>query len=363
MKTGTDAPTSGPPTPGRRPLRWALLVPLGLLLALCGAEFGLRLIVALHHPPLYELHERLGWRHAPGLDRQLRDELGTAVAWRTDSRGLRATPFPAARTLGRARALFVGDSFTEGSQVTEDDLFTVRVARAVTGIEAWNAAVGAWGTVQELFWLQDWGMDLRPDLVVLVMYDNDLQDNLVPYYAGIGPRPHARVDAGGRLEIVEAFDIHSFSRFLMPAPGRWWLYQHSALYRSIHKNLFLPYRGEDLDRIQEDERRALPKAEALAVMDELLQRMEALVRAGGARLAVTAIPTREQAAAGSAPEHAWIQARCAAIGVPFLSLLDSLAPGSEQEGPCYFARDIHLTRVGHRRVAEALAPFVRANLP
>ncbi len=349
------------PTP--RGLRRIPLLVLGLALGLFGAELGLRGFVALDHPPIHELDPRLGWRHAARVERKTRNESGEPVLFRTDARGLRATAIPNERAPGSARALFVGDSFTEGAQVEEQDLFTTATARELPGVEVWNASVGGWSTVQEFLWLRDEGTALRPDLVVLVVSDSDFQDNLIPFLAGLGPRPYARLTAAGEVEVVEAIEVGPFARFLMPAPGRWRLYRHSALYRSLLKNVFLPLKGEELARIQEEERNAVPEASTRAVMADLLGRIEAVARAGGARTAIVAIPTREQAAAAAAPVHEWMAARCAALGVPFLSLTEALAANPDSGEPAYFARDIHLTRTGHRLVVRPLLPFLRAALP
>ncbi len=346
----------------RRPRRIPLLV-LGSALALCGAEVGLRGFVALAHPSIYELDPRLGWRHAARIERRTVNERGERVLFCTDARGLRATPYPSERTPGRARVLFVGDSFTQGAQVEEQDLFTTAIARELPGVEVWNTSVGGWSTVQEFLWLRAEGTALRPDLVVRVLSDHDLEDNVVPYHAGLGPRPYARLGAAGEVEVVEAIEVGPFARFLMPAPGRWWLYRHSALYRSLLKNLFLPVKAEELGQLQEAERNAVPEVESRAVMADMLRRVEAVVRAAGARTAIVAIPTREQAAAAASPDHAWMAARCGALGVPFLSLTEALAAKSDSGEPAYFERDIHLTRTGHQLVARPLVSFLRAALP
>lgn len=327
-----------------------------LLVALGLAEAALAVWTSRATPALYRLDDRLGWTHAPRVDRLVAVEGGGTARFCTDARGLRATPHADARPAGRRRVLFVGDSFTEGSQVEEDELFSRRLERALPGVECWNAGVGGYSTVQVLLALPDQLEAWQPDVVVLTVYDNDLQDNLMPYFAGLGPRPYARVD-GNAVQIETEAPAGAFERFLMPAPGALWLYEHSALYRTLHKHLFLPAKGQALHELETSERAALPVPDQRAVMACLLQQFAAAVRAQGSRLLVAAIPTREQAAAGKCELHDWLAAQCLDVQAPFRSLLPELARAGAANA--YFAFDIHLTAAGHAAVAEGLQSIVR----
>lgn len=328
-----------------------------MVVALGGAEVALRLWTSLATPQLYELCAPLGWRHVPGVDRMLEIEGGRRVRFTTDARGLRATPHGEAQGADRRRVLFVGDSFTQGSQVAAEELFTVLVERQADRVVCWNAGVGGYSTLQEWRALPEQLAAHAPDVVVLVVYDNDFADNLMPYFSGLGPRPYVRVHEG-RVEIVDEPAVAAFERFLMPAPCAFWCYQHLALYRTLHKNLFLPARGVELAQLEERERAALSAADQRTAMAWLLERFVATVHAAKCGLLVAAIPTRDEATAGAAPSHAWLAARCEEAGVPFLSLLPALRDSER----AYFAMDIHLTAQGHAAVANALRPFVEAAL-
>lgn len=329
------------------------MVLVGLAVALLLVELVLRTWAAVVNPPIYELDTALGWRHARSVDRELdlAGETGHRVRFATDARGLRMTPHASTRTAGVGRVLFAGDSFTQGSQVEAEELFTVQLERAIGGIESFNAGVGGYSTVQELRALPEQLSAYAPDVVVLVVYDNDFQDNLMPYFGFLGPRPHVRV-SGDAVEVVEHPDVQSFERFLMPAPGALWCYRHCATYRALHKNVFLHAHGLELVALEMRERDALPLADMQTAMAWLLARFASTVRDGKAELLVAAIPTREQAKAGSAAAHPWLQQRCDELGVPFVSLLPALHVVDVAE--TFFANDIHLTGRGHRVVAEAL---------
>lgn len=334
-------------------------VAFAAVVALVCAEAALALWSARATPAMYQLDDRLGWTHAAGVERQVDVEGGGKALFQTDDRGLRATPHAEARTPGSRRFLFVGDSFTEGSQVAADELFSRRLERALPGVECWNAGVGGYSTLQTLLALPEQLAAWRPDVVVLTVYDNDLQDNLMPYFAGLGPRPYARVD-GGAVRIEPQAPAGVFERFLMPAPGSLWLYEHSALYRSLHKNLWLPAKWRELEGLENAERTAIPVADRRLVMSKLLADVAACVRAQGGALVVAAIPTREEAKAGACELHGWLAGECARLGAPFVSTLPLLA--RDDVATTYFAKDIHLTARGHEVVANALLPTLREAL-
>lgn len=101
---------------------------------------------------------------------------GTAI--RYNSLGLRG-PELGAKEPGEKRVLFLGDSVAFGWGVREEFLFVNGVAKRLsestgnpwTGI---NGGVCSYNTDQENLYLQNRGFALEPDLVVLVMIDNDV---------------------------------------------------------------------------------------------------------------------------------------------------------------------------------------------
>lgn len=351
----SEFPAATAPSPARaRRRRRAYGLLFGVVLALVLAEVVLRIGSALLFPPIYELDDRCGWLHARNVERTLTDENGREIVFATDARGLRTTPHGGVATGDRRRILFVGDSFTAGSEVAAGELFTARVEAAMGEVEVWNAGVGGYSTLQELRLLEQILPVCSPRAVVLVVYENDLVDNLMPYFSGLGPRPHVVV-RDQQVQVVDAPDLARFARFLMPAPAAFWCYRHLASYRALHKNLFLPSAGERLASLEQSERAAVPAADQRIAMAWLLAQTSRVVRATGSQLLLVAIPTRDQVRAGAAAAHDWLRTWCAEHDVPFLSTL----PALQQAGAAaYFELDIHLTAAGHDSVARVLAPFL-----
>jgi hypothetical protein len=122
----------------------------------------------------------------------------------------------------------VGASFTEGVQVGEDDLFTALLERSNLRLEVLNTRVGGYGTVQEYLYLETAGLKHNPDLVLLMVFENDLADNCLPVYPSFGPRAYAVLNAQS-VEIVRDPDSQEFLKYTLPVPFANALNQHSYL--------------------------------------------------------------------------------------------------------------------------------------
>ena len=337
--------------------RYAMLLLFGSLLATGLAEVSLRVINALFHPPIYELDERLGWRHRALCDRKLTNEIGRDIRFVTNQQRHRISPLQEPKQ-GRL-VLFVGDSFTEASPVEAKEAFPALVAADIAGVTHCNAGVGGYSTLQQLLALKSELQAIAPSMVVVTIYENDFVDNLMPYFSGLGPRPHLNLSADN-IRTVTDLDINEFEHYLQPAWGAFWLYQHSAIYRSIHKNLFLPRQSHALARREEHARSLFSTADLRRAMHHLLSQMVDTVNSFGAELLITAIPTRDAVRSGEALSHNWLKTTCAELGVPFLSLLDALR--NETAEQAYFTKDIHLTKAGHSCIAKLIGLQVTAQL-
>lgn len=74
------------------------------------------------------------------------------------------------------RILLLGDSFTYGIGVNDDQTFAYKLAQ-LTSSEVINAGNGGTGTDYALRFYETIGHNLNPDLVVLCFFANDFQDN------------------------------------------------------------------------------------------------------------------------------------------------------------------------------------------
>lgn len=165
----------------RRLAEWIGVATLSVLVA----EVALRL--ALDVQPLtpgqflFEPHPTRGWAHRPGAS-DLYVKIGVRQEIRINARGLREREIPYERTPGRRRILVLGDSQVVGFEVTQEETFTRVAERWLRerghDVEILNAGHRGYGTDQVLLFLQEEGVEYRPDLVLYVWSYNDPEDNM-----------------------------------------------------------------------------------------------------------------------------------------------------------------------------------------
>ncbi len=116
--------------------------------------------------------EELGFVRKPGVYWQGRlSPEARYVTYRTDENGFR-NPVG----VGKADVVFIGDSFTEGASVPEEDTF-VRKFGLKSKLSAVNLGRGNYGPQQELIILKRYGFRYGPGLVVWQIFEgNDLTD-------------------------------------------------------------------------------------------------------------------------------------------------------------------------------------------
>ncbi|MBL6764691.1 MAG: hypothetical protein ISQ14_07030 [Verrucomicrobiae bacterium] len=122
------------------------------------------------HRYLYDAH--LGWRNIPSWKSSTHGRTLTI-----NSKGLRDREYRFERTPGVPRMLVLGDSFTWGYGVSDEEIFTEVMEQAFTDAgtpwEVVNSGVSGWGTDQEYLFLRREGFRYRPDLLILAFYVNN----------------------------------------------------------------------------------------------------------------------------------------------------------------------------------------------
>ncbi|MEO1996527.1 MAG: GDSL-type esterase/lipase family protein [Planctomycetaceae bacterium] len=110
-----------------------------------------------------------GWRNIPGWRATT---FGRPLT--INSRGLRDDEHDLNRKEGTRRFLVLGDSYTWGYGVGDEEIFTEiledRMARDGRACEVINTAVSGWGTDQEYLFLLNEGFEYSPDVVILAFF-------------------------------------------------------------------------------------------------------------------------------------------------------------------------------------------------
>jgi len=326
------------------------LAALSLGFSLLFAELALRL--ALPPPavpeagdawryPFFAYHERLGWDLVPGAESELTLPEATVVV-RINGQGLRSDrTYRMERSPGVRRIVVVGDSFTFGYGVENDEIYTAVLERLLDGTEVVNLGVTGYGTDQQLLKLLDQGLAFHPDQVLVGLFVGDVFRNARSEQLGYA-KPRFELD-GGELRLAGVPVPHR-----PPPPG---LARRSALGR------LLLGRGRELVE-------HLGFGDAWPLTEAIVGRMRDACAAAGCGVRVVIIP-KDQAVYGRGLRrrlHHHATARLAALlerqGVAYLDLTPALAARAGDER-LYFEHDGHWTAAGHRVAAEAIAAWLK----
>lgn len=342
-----------PGSPGRaRNLLFGLVwLALGVLAAAGLAELALRRMAlnvgrvsTLSHPVLHHVHQ-------PGITEVFSDPAGEIrphpVRFAPDGRIVDAAAEPAAPAAPPPhRVALLGDSFVEAAQVDYGDSFAGRLARRWgPAAEVRNYGVASYSPVlHRLQWIHAIGA-WRPTHVLLMLYDNDVADDLM-YATGAVRDPDgsiAAVPGTGRNWTTRLGRASYLARFLRSTWLRW------QWNRRMARNAVAP--GDGRPRYPD----AMPDLTAAQLHD-----LASRARGAGAAFVLTAVPRppveAERLRAEGRPTFsevcgAWARTN----GIAFLDLqapFDRADPGPEG---LFFRTDIHFTACGHRVVADAIA--------
>jgi hypothetical protein len=112
----------------------------------------------------------------------------------TNALGIRANREYDFDNLGdKKRIVFIGDSYTWGERtwnqaIYNHETFVAQLENLLTGVETINLGVHGWGTDQQLLYLQQFGFQFEPDLVVLGFFEGDMPRNIVNFFGYMKPR-------------------------------------------------------------------------------------------------------------------------------------------------------------------------------
>jgi hypothetical protein len=375
----------------------AALVLASTAFGLVLAELGLRLFGDFRIvPQMFVTDENVGYRLESNV-REVTERPGVyRYAWTTNAQGFRgerayAVPKPA----GGRRVLMIGDSFTFGMGVDDDEIAAVRLEGALRevcgdpGIEVVNTGVPSYGTSQELATLERYGLPLQPDVVVLSVVSNDADDNLA---TGL----HELVGDSLREREVTAgpgSGVYRWKRIANATPGYRFLSRHSVLVgvlrqlgsqaarsRSLADGAGEPSEADSAARrvlALPDTSPAALRAAALdpssyryRLMQRLMGRMKSVSEGAGAEFLVAVIPDSWELRgyAAGRPEEAPLMTAglrmCDSVGAGCVNVGEHLIRESRGAGTdqFYFGGDAHFNGRGQAAMAAALVQPVARRL-
>jgi lysophospholipase L1-like esterase len=364
----------------------------------------------------YMTHDSLlGWKHKPNSEGTIATpEYQTRII--INSNGVRGPEVSYAKAENERRVLILGDSFAEGYTVDLDQRFSNLLERqlnvtAKLRIGVINLGVGGYSSDQELLQFQYEGRKYQPDLVILLVYDNDIFYNTQDKYWR-GSKPVFEL-AGTELvltntpvpqpeqqaKLLSARQSVEIQRTRLEAVKAW-LNSNSRLYKFVRRvarnNYYLLSLAVNIGLTDEESLVGVPAefniyarsydaqtSYAWKVTERIIQVLDDDVAKAGAELLIAYTPssaavysedwnaTRRKYGMSSdewnvhrvADELADI---CRRNGVPFLDLTSALQVAAVDLGRkgkrVYFEDNGHWTPEGNAHVAQALARFLKEHL-
>lgn len=374
---------------------------IGVAIALALLEFGARLLPTPFEGdsnPADTAWDPTGWRGKPYY--QTTVATGDYVHdLSLNSRGMHDIEHSRSKSTGTYRILMLGDSFVQAVQVKETEtahqvLEDILNGRQTTSqrVEVISAAVGGWGTGQQLLYYRHEGHLYQPDLVLLMFFlGNDVRDNLPGRGVTVEGLNHYTpyfVFGNGRLDntpwlyapglqpvIGQTSSIRKLSNNSLGG-----LYRHSRLYAQLEPLVAAePVKASMLDfYLGNSDTFDYALALTFALVSQLHREVEQNGTAFGVVLispialldfALMSETEREEVyqklpgmrrAEEIGPPNRQIASSLAANGMLVLDLLPVFIRHVEQTGePLHFEDDQHWNAAGNRLAGEAIADWLQ----
>ena len=133
-----------------------------------------------------EWHPTRGWALKPNL-RDVPVPGGKLL--NSNSKGVRGRREHAGeKAPGTTRILVLGDSFTFGEDVGDDETYSHHLEQLLPGTEVINLGVHGYGHDQMLIYLREEGIRYRPDIVILGFLTGDMERNVLSFRDYAKPR-------------------------------------------------------------------------------------------------------------------------------------------------------------------------------
>ena len=350
-----------------------VLVLFVIVFALALGEVALRVTwtpPSLLSTPAFERHEIYGVAPIPGIA-GTRTTPEYSHAFSHTAQGFRGGPGIQPVDVSAhliPRLLFLGDSFTYGLGAGDDEIFVNIVARNLGDIEVLNAGVNGYGQRDQLAMLDAIGDRLQPDLVVLMFFWNDLEDNLKENRATFEV-VDGRVNRTD-LEVPGTFDplaMRSAPQLEQPSAGSPFYYVREMI-KEGSKGFRYRYFGIS----ERDITNEAQKAAAWAVTRELFFAIDLRVRELGSRLLVISIPDHNKVNASAVIRNidpinydieGELRATLESLGIEYIDLLEPMSAAYQStNSDLYYYADRHLTPLGNQVVANAISDAVGERL-
>lgn len=269
----------------------------------------------------------IGWKLPPSsVTPERNDEF--SVSYTSNSLGFRSLrEFDPASP--QAKFVFLGDSYTFGSGVEDDETFASLVEERFEVVHCYNMGIGGFGIDQMWMTLRHYALPLRPRAVVLSFIRHDLDRSLAAYRKGHiwQAKPTFRFEDGRLAPATVDNRPPALVRFLLQRSqlvGQW-----RKAETSLARRFPIGYRWK------------LNRAIFSEIRDEC--------REAGVSLVVVHIPVNRRSPAPV------FESEFAQLEIPFLDLTPKLDAAADEY---YYPKDRHFTSRGHRFASREISEFL-----
>jgi lysophospholipase L1-like esterase len=347
---------------------------LSFLVAFAVAEVAVRLISPQEVGPVrFACDPDLGEIPVPGQQGERRSPGIFTFRYSNNSLGWRGRREYRQEKPTDYRVLFLGDSFTYGLGVNDDQTFAALVEKGLradrVSVEVMNAGCPGRGTDYELKSFQTVGRKFHPDLVVVGFLANDFQDNERGEYYNI--------DKKGELQ---AKPVNCNGGIIKTAvnhlPGYSWLLSWSQAANLVKETgvRMIIHRARQTDPeaakglVVTYTRSAGGYANAANKQSTgiYLARLKAAVKQAGGELIMFYIPEAREVSAyrqtsAISPDERAVQRLAADNGITLWSLTPLLAHSGQPIERLYY-KEGHWTAAAHELAAHNLSRFIQSGL-
>jgi lysophospholipase L1-like esterase len=291
----------------------------------------------------------LGWSHIPKVQGSF-ESFGFKSLVSINSKGFRDAERSYERDPKRYRIVVLGDSMVWGWGVQQNEIFTSLIEEQCKGLEVINLGVSGYGTDQELLLVRQEALRYHPDLVVLVVMDNDFDTNVRKALFLGYEKPLFRLGDDGRL-ILTNIPVPEQSTWLRVAA---WPIRHSYLLNQAARayEQFLLRRSAPSSPDQ-GPRPPFPRSFNETLTTALIFEIQKEVGKAGSELVLV---LADQMGTRGKEMEAYLKSH-------HLRVLNLDPAFSREEAELLHLPDrVHWTVQGHRKVADSLLAYLKDQL-
>lgn len=292
----------------------------------------------------------------------------------TNAQGLRADrEITREKPPGVHRVLCLGDSFTFGPFVDNHETYSAQLqgllnAARADSVQVINAGFSGWTLPDQLDYLQEKGLALKPDLVLLQIYVNDVRE-LAPFFRSVLSRQTYIQQSQHALFPLQLFlRRHSASYYLLRnLKDDVDITRHNAELPAAAEDDYRPYFDDYMAHL--DELQALLKERAIPLLVVLVpepaSQWPTLAATDADSLQRTLLAAPRAEANTILSSNALLPLLANALTerrIAHLNLIDILArlstDATDPQAIYLLPNDHHLSRYGHRITAQACAAYI-----